>query len=170
MPREDEDRPGRWLQIDFAALTLRLDGAQLDDWHRALPPTRYALEWTNRWVPDVRFGVADIARTQLPSLQPGAWSSYLAQLRREFGPRLHIAVDDDSETRPDAVRVLGFRTRVLRYDVLPQEPEESPQRVVQVYIASAKGVLVFACEGLPRRVVEITPTFEALVIGAELAP
>lgn len=170
VPRHDDDQPGRWLQIDFHALALRLDAEQLSEWTRHAAPQRYALEWTHRWSPEVRLGVADAPRHLLPNLEDAAWKTYLAQLRREFGSRFQLALDDDSATRGDAVRILGGRTRVLRYDLAPEMPNQPPQRVTQIFVATDRGVLVFACEGPPRSVAGVDFAFESLLIRAERAP
>jgi hypothetical protein len=170
VPRDDDDAPGRWLQLQFPAATLQLDAERLDDWLRVSEPTTHQLEWISRWSPSVRFGLSQAPAFLLPSLDDASWSRYLAALRREGAGPLELVVDDDSQRNTDMTRVLGARTRVLVYDVALPSTNGERHRITQVAVEFPRGVIVFACSGGADKVEAMSAVFQRLVVRAELAP
>ncbi|MBA4138116.1 MAG: hypothetical protein C0518_12440 [Opitutus sp.] len=169
VPRDDDDAPGRWLQLRFASASLNLDVERLDDWLRLAEPTAHQLEWVNRWSPAVRLGVSHAPASVLPNLAEPTWSRHLASLRQEWGRNLELLVDDDSQRNTDMTRVLGGRTRVLVYDLHLPATGGSRHRLMQVAVELPGGVLVFACSGASDKVAAMSAVFQRFIVRAELA-
>lgn len=169
VPREDDDSPGRWLQVRFRAGAINLDAERLDDWLRLAAPAAHQLEWVSRWSPSVRMGLSQAPATVLPNLSDPAWERYLAALRREWGGQLRFVADDDTQRNTDMTRVLGARTRVVIYELTLPANDGLRRRNIQVAVELPAGVVVFDCAGSADKVVGMSPVFERLLNRAELA-
>lgn len=167
VPRLDDDRPGAWLQAQFAARRINFEADPLTDWRRVIPPSRYSLEWTGRWAPDVRLGATQLPAAQLADLSDSAWRTYVSTLQRTYFPRATINLDDDTNKNADMTRILGARTRVIRFDIPPDDPAGKPTQLLIVAAEFPGGVLAFTCDGPARDVAALAPTFERLLNRAE---
>ncbi|WP_069962529.1 hypothetical protein [Lacunisphaera limnophila] len=168
--RYDEDRGQlAFTQLRFPAVNLVIDNERLDDWRKVEKPARYALEWTGRWSADLVLGFGELPATNFPvPLDAAAWNTYVGSLRAQYGTRLRLFCNDDSDTNPQMLRpLLGGRTRVLEYEIAPEKPAEPVRRVLQVFMVTPRGVLVAGYEGPAAIVLQFKQTFASLLMSME---
>lgn len=148
--QQDTDRGVQYLtEFIFPAAILTFDNASLEDWMPKEKPSRYAYEWSYRWAPEVTCGVAQLPANTLPApIKHAAWDKFILTLRQQYGARLRLRCNDNSEANPDMIRPLfGAKTHVLEFDVMPLLPEEPITRIIQVFMEAPQGVIVAGCEG-----------------------
>ncbi len=171
LPQLDE-RTGTWddLPLVFTTFTapglrLRVRRSDLEDWMPQATPSRYGFEAHYRWNPHIGFGLMLAPpKTFLPDLGTRSWLGYLASLARSPGLVLHA--NDDSERNPQMLRLMGERTRVLRYET-PGTDDAPATSTIQVVQQNQGYTLVFALWGPVAEIDAAVPLFNSLIVRFE---
>jgi hypothetical protein len=161
-----EHQPQLYLQFSTGNVTLQARQSDLDDWQiHATGPQ--GLNLTNRWNPDVDAFITWFpAGSFLPSLANQPWNSYLRGLRRRHAGKLTFEFNDDTDTNPQMLQIMGRRTRLLGFRA--EGDEENPaQAQLQVAVELPGGILVIGMQGPPRSLLQCRTQFQRLVTGLE---
>jgi len=163
-----DEMPVRYISFSGAGPVVQVPFYAMESWVPAEEGWgKYSYELQHKFYPTARFGLTAVRRTSfLSSLDTAVWNAYLGSLGDKNNPRL--VTNDDSQTNPQMLRVLGGRNRVLEYRHDGEEVGEPVRSVLQVFVDLGSGpIFIFALECDTFMMPEIGPDFESLITSFE---
>jgi hypothetical protein len=165
--RTREHQPEACLLLISGTLKLQLRQSDIDEWQMEREGP-YSLNLSHRWHPGAKAYLAWFPQGRfLASLDEPSWRGHLQGLLSQNPGKLRFEFNDDSQTNPQMLQVMGRRTRLLGYETRNQDHDADASATLQVWIELDEGILVYGLTGPVRDVLQSRNDFSRLATSMD---
>jgi hypothetical protein len=165
--RTCKHQPEACLLLISGTLKLQLHQSDIGEWQveRDGP---YSLNLNHRWHPGAKAYLAWFPQGPfLASLDEPSWRGHLHGLLSQNPGKLRFELNNDSQTNPQMLQIMGRRKRLLGYETSNYDQDAAASPTMQVWIELDEGILVYGLTGPVRDVLQARNDFSRLSISMD---